>query len=419
VRRFGALAERRPLGSADVAFYVAAAGTTPVDPLALADVIGLLMTSPRFLYQVEEGDPAAGGPSPLDPYALASRLSYLFWQSMPDAALLAAAESGALLTEAGYRAQVERLFSDPRTDASIEAFFTEWFRLGDLPPMNTLVGTPLYDAFAGSDVPSATLHLEMSAEIGALVRWLVRHGGTISDVATNRDVFTESDALARIYGEPKWDGSSAPRPFQSAARAGLITRAAFVAAGSAASRPVVKGLRIRNGLLCQSIPPPPANVMAVPIEVRPDMTTREAVETITEVTGTSCRGCHFPLLNPLGYATENFDALGRHRTAQKLFDEMGHLLTEKPIDTRAAPNVAGVSTPIDGAAELTELMVKGDFQTCFARQYFRWAFQRPEDLTQDGCLLRSLQDLALEGRPLPDVLMAIALSDRFKERDLR
>lgn len=98
---------------------------------------------------------------------------------------------------------------------------------------------------------------------------------------------------------------------------------------------------------------------------------------------------------------------------------MGHLLTEKPIDTRAAPNVAGVSTPIDGAAELTELMVKGDFQTCFARQYFRWAFQRPEDLTQDGCLLRSLQDLALEGRPLPDVLMAIALSDRFKERDLR
>lgn len=418
VGRFGALAERRPLTAADLDFYVAAAGATPVDPGALADVITLLLTSPRFLYLMEEGDTAAPAPTALDAYALAARLSYLFWQTMPDQALFDAAASGALLTEAGYTAQIDRLFADPRTDASIEAFFSEWFRLPELTPLNALVGTPIYDAFAGQNAPSATLHLEMTQEIRDLVRWVARHGGAVKDVVTSRQVFATTDGLAALYEEPKWDGHSEPQTFSNPARAGLITRAALVASGSAASRPVVKGLRIRNGLLCQPIPPPPANVMAVPIEVRPDMTTREAVETITEQPGTACRGCHRTTLNPLGYATEDFDALGRYRTMQRLFGTDGAVVAEKPIDTRGVPNVAGVTTEIAGAGELTDLLVKGELQTCFARQYFRFSFQRPED-TADGCVLRQLQDAALADQPLSAVLTAIAKAPAFKQRDFR
>lgn len=419
VVRFGTLVERRPIPDEEVDFYTAVAGATPVDPPALADVIGLLLNAPRLSYLFEEGDPAAAGPSTLDAYALASRLSYLFWQTMPDAELYAAAASGELLTETGYRAQVERLYADARTDASIESFFFEWFRLEDLTPLNTLVGTPVYDAFAGSDSPSETLHQEMIAEIGALVRWVARHGGTIADVMTNRDVFTQSDALAKIYQEPKWDGHSAPRPFSNPARAGLLTRAALVASGSAASRPVVKGVRVRNALMCQPLPPPPPTVMAVPIEVRPDQTTRETVEAITQAPGTNCRGCHLPLVNPAGFATENFDALGRHRTTQRLFGEDGAVVGERPIDTQTIPNIAGKTSTIAGAGELTELIVQGDFQTCFALRYFRWSLQRIEDTSKDGCLLRDLQDLALSGRPLSELMMAVALAPQFKLRDLR
>jgi hypothetical protein len=420
VASFGALVERRPLDTADVDFYVSVAGTTPVAPAAVADVVALLFTSPRFLYHVEEGDPSASGPSALDAYALASRLSFHFWQTIPDQALLDAAASGALLTEDGYRAQVQRLFDDPRTDAALDDFFAHWFRLDELPPLNTRVGTPVFDAFAGADVPTATLHQEMMAEVLDASRDVARSGGAVGDLLTSRRFFARSDALARLYRQPAWDGVSTPVDFMEASRTGLLTRAAFLATGSANTRPVMKGFRIRNALLCQKVPPPPNNAMATPIELMPDLTTRETVAAITEAPGSACAGCHATLLNPLGYATENFDALGRHRTMQQLFDEQGRPTIAKPIDTRATPNVSGVSTPIDGAAELTRLLAEGgEFQTCFVRQYFRFTFQRMEDDVLDGCLLQSLQSAALSGAPLRDVLMATVLAPEFKRRNFR
>jgi len=420
VTRFGARAHRRPLDAADVDFYVQVAGATPVEAAAVADVVALLFTAPRFLYHVEEGDPAATGPTELDAYALAARLSFHFWQTMPDQALLDAAADGSLLTEAGYRAQVERLLDDPRADAAIDDFFAHWFRLDELPPLDTRIGTPLFDAFAGPDVPTATLHREMIAEVLDATRDVVRTQGRVGDVLTSRRFFARTDALAALYGQPRWDGASPPVDFQQPARAGLLTRAAFLATGSANTRPVMKGFRIRNALLCQEIPPPPANAMATPFELAPDLTTRETVAAITEVPGSACAGCHATLLNPLGYATEDFDALGRHRTVQQLFDAQGRPTTAKPVDTRATPNVSGVSTPVAGAAELTQLLAAGgEFQTCFARQYFRFTFQRMEDDAADGCLLASLQAGALSGRPLRELLMATALAPEFKRRDFR
>ncbi len=185
INRFGLLALRRPPSAEDVSFYAAAAGPTPVDPLAVADVIALMLTAPQFLYVDEPGDESTG-PVALDAYALASRLSLHFWNSMPDAELFEAARSKALLTPQGLRAQAVRLFNDPRAEQGIREFFAQWFRLQDLKPLNGLVGTPVFDAFAGADAPSATLNEEMKDEIGDLVLWVARSGGSIRDVLTNR-----------------------------------------------------------------------------------------------------------------------------------------------------------------------------------------------------------------------------------------
>lgn len=417
--RFGRLAHRRPLTADDLTFYrsVAGAASTPMDAAVLADVIGLLLTSPQLLYHVEEGDPA--GVSALDAYALASRLSFHFWQTMPDQQLLDAAESGALLTEAGYAAQVERLFADPRTDASLDDFFGQWWRNDELPPLNTRIGTPVFDAFAGRDVPTATLHDEMNAELLELARDVTRRGAPISELLTSRRFFGRSAALAQLYGQPAWDGQGSPPEFLQPERQGLLTRAAFLATGSANTRPIMKGYRVRNGLLCTSLPPPPPGAGATPIPLRPDLTTREVVETITEQPGTACQGCHIGLLNPLGFVTENFDALGRVRRTQRLFDDVGAMLAEKPVNTTAAPNVAGHTDEIHDAAALHALMLKGEFQTCFARQYLRFTFQRMEDDDRDGCLLESLQRSALEGRPVSEALKAVAFAPGFKRRDVR
>ncbi|MDP1914821.1 MAG: DUF1592 domain-containing protein [Myxococcales bacterium] len=418
ITRFGRLLHRRPLTPEDVTFYSSVAGTTPVDPAVLADVIGLMFTSPQFLYHVEEGDPMAAGPTTLDAYALANRLSFHFWQSMPDDALLAAAADGSLLTDVGYRAQVERLFNDARTDGSIDDFFGQWWRLDELPPLNTRLGTPIYDAFAGRDIPTATLHTEMNAEVLELARDVTRRAAPLAELLTSRRFFARTDSLARLYAQPRWDGMGTPPDFVQPERHGLLTRAAFLSTGSANTRPVMKGFRIRNALLCTKLPPPPPGAGATPLPLAPDLTTREVVERITE-SSTTCSGCHQGLLNPLGFVTENFDAMGRSRTTQRLYSENGMPLLDKPVSTSAAPNVAGHTTLIDDAAELHELMLKGEFQTCFARQYFRFTFQRVEDETKDGCLLKSLQDESLAGKPVAEVIKAVALAPEFKRRDVR
>lgn len=419
VSRFGRLVHRRPLTPEDVTFYAAVAGPTPVDAAALTDVIALLLTSPHLLYHVEEGDPMGPGPTALDAWALASRLSFHFWQTLPDDALLAAAESGALLTDAGYRAQVERLFADPRTDGSIDEFFAQWWRLDELPPLNTRIGTPVFDAFADRDIPTATLHDEMNAEVVEHARDVTRRLAPVGELLTSRRFFARTGALARLYGQAAWDGQGAPPEFVQAERHGLLTRAAFLATGSANTRPVMKGYRVRNALLCMQLPPPPPGAGATPLPLTPDLTTREVVEGITEQAGTACQGCHRGLLNPLGFVTENFDAMGRVRTAQRLFADDGAVLGQKPVKTDGAPNVAGSTDVIDDAGELQALMLAGEFQTCFARQYFRYTFQRMEDDAKDGCVLASLQADALAGRPVADVLKAAALAPEFKRRDVR
>jgi hypothetical protein len=427
INKLGRLSLRRPVTTDELAMVTQVtvtvtqvAGATPVDAAALTDVIALLTLMPQFLYHVEEGDPLGAGPSALDAYALANRLSFHFWQTSPDAELRAAADSGALLTAEGYRAQVQRLFADPRTDAAVATFFAEWFRVAELTPVNAFNGTPVFDAFAGSDKPAADLHLEMQREVSDLAVWLARSGGTVTDVLTsNRHVAKRAD-LAKLYKAAPWDGVSAPVDLPEPERAGLLTRAAFLASVSGNTRPVMKGLRIRNAFLCQPIPPPPPTVMATPPPLSPDLTTREVVEHITQQPGTACFGCHSTLLNPLGFVTENFDALGRHRTTQALYDATGAVVAQKPVDTKVTPLVAGLVDPVNDAREVTAALAKsGEFHTCFAQQYFRYTFDRMEDVVADGCALRDLQAAALRGDHLADVLMSVALRDEFQKRDLR
>ena len=419
INRFGARVLRRPLRDDDRTWLLSIAGSNPVSVEALSDVIAVMFSMPEFLYRVEEGS-GARDVLPLDAFALAHRLSFHFWQTIPDDQLWAAADSGDLLTDSGYAATVERLLEDPRTDGAMVEFFSEWFRTEELPPLNILTGTPVYDAFTGDIQPSADLHEKMNEELGDLIRWLMRHNGSLTDVLSSRLFVAQDPTLAAIYGQAPWDGQSDPILFAEPQRAGLITRAAFLATGSGNTRPVMKGFRIRNGLLCEDIPPPPNNANANPVPLSPEFTTRETVEALTEQPGSSCSACHSTLLNPMGFLTENFDAIGRFRTEQRLFEEDGSVRTTKPINTSASPQINGVMDVISDANTLTRLLSEsGGFHACFARQYFRFAFSRIEDDTQDGCVLRALQVAALADQPLREVLASVARRPEFKRKDFR
>jgi hypothetical protein len=400
VAAFGARALRRPLTADDVDFYEANALATPVDPSALADVVTLLLTSPQLLYLVEETD----GSAELDAYALASRLSFHFWQAPPDDALLEAARSGALLDADGYRAQVDRLAADPRAAAAREAFYAQWLRLDALPPMDAHDADPAYATFAGADLPGPTLTTDLQREVLDALAVSEREQDSLADALISRRFVARSPAVAALYGQSAWDGVSTPMDFSDPARTGLFTRAAFLAAAGAQTRPVLKGLTLYNALLCQPLSSPPADAPLTPPAATAGSTPREALEALTQQPGTSCAGCH-AVLNPFGYVTEDFDALGRSRPG---------------ADARSELLVGGALHVVANAKSATQLMLSsGELQSCFARQAFRFTYRRFEDDAADGCTLAAVQGEALGGAPLATLWKETALQPAFRRKDLR
>lgn len=420
IARLGRLAFRRPLQSEEVDFYYGFyEPSTGIDAAGVADVVAGMLNAPDFLYLVEGRGEAAPEPSrtyQLTAHELAARLSYHFWNTLPDSQLAQLADSGELLDPEVYRTQVERLFADERTLPTIADFYAEWLKLEDLSPMDRNNDSSLFQAFAGEQLPSNQLADAMRDEVQALLgHYTFVEQGSVADVLGTPYSFAQSSELAALYGIEPWDGESTP-PLVGAGRPGLLTRGAFLATGTANTRPIMRGLFVRTNLLCDTIAPPPAEAGANPPELSPNLTTREVVEELTAPT--ACFGCHNAFINPIGFAFEGFDSLGRVRTEQRLFDELGNEIGTKPIDTTSVPQVVlGDGTPSDGPESLTRLLAdSGKVEACLARQYFRFTFGRWEQVASDGCALEQMRRAAGEGGSLAEMLREVALSEAFRTR---
>ncbi len=425
IEGFGRRVLRRPLSEDDVEFYMdvfdGEGASVGADPAGIADVITVMLASPEFLYMVEHGAepvPDTQDTYWLDDYELAARLSYHFWQTTPDTTLLHAAEQGELRTDEGYQQQVDRLFADARTEAALGTFFTQWLWLDDVPAVDALVGTPRFDAFADGLPLEAHTRDHMVDEVLDLARhYTFTDPGTFDAFFASPLSMARTDDLAAIYGVAPWDGVGDPPVLDD--RAGLLTRAALLATGTVGTRPVMKGAFIRAAILCDPLPPPPPDAGDAP---PPDgqSTSRELIEALTEVEGTSCAGCHTGLLNPLGFATENFDGLGRSRTEEVFWDAAGNELGREPVDTRSQVQVVpGDPQPSAGVDDLTEIILdSGRAQTCFAQNYIRFTFGRPHDQDADACVLEQLTLDMADGATMAQVLQAVALRPEFRQRTL-
>ena len=425
IDRFGKRALRHPLSQQEHAFYreVYGSGGTSVDAAGIADVVAVMLNAPQFAYRVElGGKPVDGNPSlfQLSDHEIATRLAYQFWQTAPDDELLAAADRGELATDAGFTAALDRVLSDPRAGDGIERFAREWLGLDSLRPLESLVGTPVYDAFAGDDSPTPQLKEEMIQDVTESLAYHAFDKPTsLADWIESPYAFATSPELAAIYKTPVWDGKGEPPRFPQKERAGLITRAALLSTGTANTRPIMKGVMLRERLLCDALPPPPANATKLP-DVSLDKTTRELVQGLTEVPGSNCAGCHTTQINPLGFATEGYDALGRVRTEQPLFNDKGNVVAKKPVDTHSVPRVWGNdTTPSSGAADLTSLIVEsGKAEACFAREWVRYSTARLEKVEVDGCELETIRATLSAGGTIKDALRKYALLPQFRQRYL-
>ncbi|KNZ32001.1 MAG: hypothetical protein AD742_14020 [Methylibium sp. NZG] len=417
IRKVGRAAWRRPLTDAEVTFHRNLAGSTPVAALAVSDVLTLLLSAPQVMYLVEHGQPTVtAGRASLTAHEVAARLSFHFWQTIPDAELAQLADSGQLLAPATYQAQVARLAADARTEPVLREFFTQWFRLHELEPLDSRLGDPVFDAFRGSFAPTRDSRLNAMGEIGELAGYHLRTGGSLRSMFSDRRSFARTADIAALYGVPVWDGSSTPPDVTTGGRTGLLTRVAFLATGSANTRPIMKGYRVRNALLCQQLPPPPAEAMSATVELSGTMTTREVVEAVTQKAGTSCVGCHAQM-NPLGFVTENFDALGRPRAQQRLFNAQGQVTGMPAIRTDGIPRItpADTRTAADSLQTSQFIQESGEFERCFSQHYFRYTFGRNET-EGDRAAITDLMAAARTGASIRDLLARLALRPEFQSK---
>lgn len=400
--RFGRRAYRRPL-DADETARLAAVFSTSRERWGVRVGVELaleaMLMSPDFLYRVERPDPSAvaGDVVRLDPWQLASRLSYLFVGSTPDDELLDAAASGGLADAEGIETQARRLLDDPRAGDVMIRFFDEWL---DLRQLEGLTKDPV-------------LHPEYTEELAPLFREethaflrevLATEGGAFPLLLT-ADWSMMNRELAAYYGVEGPAGDAFERVELDGSRAaGILTQASFLAtrAKSFETSPVHRGMFVRAGLLCGTVPPPPEGVRPIAPDPDPDLTMRERLRQHRE--DPNCNGCHRQM-EPLGFAFEHFDAVGRWR------DEENGL----PVDATGEIVDSDVDGTFDGASALGERLASSrQVSDCMAQQWFRYGQGRRESADVDACSLAQLADAFAEGgQDLRELAVALTQTDAF------
>ena len=400
VARFGRLAFRRPLLDEEQARYGALlqrADEMTGDPwLALRIVTSAFLQSPAFLYREE-----LGLPDPTDPqrrlltdYELASRLSFLVWNTTPDGALLDAAQSGALSTADGLGAQLERLLESERAAQAVESLFHDYLQLDGA---QSLIKLP--DVFPQM---SETLGAAMARETTLALRTLAfERGVDFRTLFTTSTTFVNGE-LARLCGlpEPAAGFEQAQFPPDSE-RAGLVTHASFLASHSHAGRtsPTLRGKFIRENLLCQGIPPPPAGVDTTLPDTSGAATMRERLARHAE--DPACAACH-ALMDPLGLALEHFDAIGAYRAT----DNGAELDVHGELDGREFVGAKGLGEALAEHPNLT---------ACFTRILLRFARGQLEDRSEQPLVEALDARFEASGYAMGGLLRALVLHPAFRQ----
>ncbi|MEM9187765.1 MAG: DUF1592 domain-containing protein [Myxococcota bacterium] len=383
VRSFGSRAFRRPLeaneADALMSLYDDAERELRMDFRdRVRLVIEAVLQSPSFLFRVEA--PAKDGM--LDPDALAARLSFFFWRSIPDDALLDAAASGVLATADGLEAEARRMLADPKAARGVEDFHLQWLGV------------------EGAGVhASAEDEAHMRTELRRFVEHTVlEERGSLRDLLTSDSTFANG-AVGEIYGvEASEEFARVPLPPD---RSGVLSMPIVLSAHahSNATAQIHRGKMIRERLLCETLPPPPADAL----DMAPSsegLTAREYSEAMSA--DALCGSCH-QMMDRIGLGLAGYDKYGRFDADT---DDRGAIVGfeagREPVDFR-------------GARELAELLAGSDqVERCVTRQWFTYAFGRTPT-PEDECTMEELHHrFADTGFEIVELMVAIVGSDAFR-----
>ncbi len=402
VQVFGKPAFRRPVPADEeerlVALF-AKASQTYDSTTAVKIVVEAMLQSPRFLYRVEPGLPANGGSklAALDSWEVASRLSYLFWSTMPDQELMAAADAGRL----DVVAQARRLLADGRARDGIVRFHREWLEIDGAPEEKD---TKVYPGW--SPEVAQLLRRETDAFVD-YVAWIT--AGSYGSLLQAPYTFLNAP-LASFYGYGGMLGNDLTKvPADGRTRGGLLTHGSLLAALAKPDQadPVGRGRFVRTQLLCETLPDPPDNLqITVPLP-DPNATTRQ--RWARHSSDPVCSGCH-RFLDPIGFGFGHYDGVGRYRETEngKPIDATGEVAPIGPQGLSAT-----FKGPIDLAAKIAQSQPGKD---CYIERWFEAAFGRQAEPRDEGSLAGLRARFSSTGGGIRELLVALAQSPAFLYR---
>lgn len=309
---FASRAYRRPLADADQtrieSLYERRIDEHATPRQAALDTLKMILCSPSFLY-LSEITPE--DESQLNGFDLASRLSYALWTAPPDAELFAVAESGQLTESEPLKTQIQRLLADGRSDEFVNGFLDSWLNLRD-------IGNQPPPRKAAWEYYSTNLPASMKQEARQFFRHLVDEDRSVFELLDADYTFVDKK-LAKHYGLPAKDTLRLQDGFQKVElsegdhRGGVLGMAGVltVSANGVETSPVTRGVWVLENVLGITQPPPPDEVPDIEANVSGAKTIREKLA--LHSADKTCFVCHRNI-DPVGYALETFDPIGRFRT---------------------------------------------------------------------------------------------------------
>ena len=396
---------RRPVTAADVAalmpVYRAGREAGGHFEAGLEAALRRLLVSPEFLFRIERDPP---GVAPATNYRigdleLASRLSFFLWSSIPDDELLDVAVAGRLHEPEVLEAQVRRMLADERASSLVENFAGQWLYLRNIPALH-----PDENRFPDF---GEGLRRAMQRETELFFESVMREDRSVLDLLTADYTFV-NERLARHYGISNVYGSHFRRvTLPDATRRGLLGHGSILAATAYPTRtsPVLRGKWVLENLLGTPPPLPPPDVPSLEEttgEGQP-LSMREAME--QHRANPVCSSCH-RLMDPPGFALEQFDAVGKHRT---------HNEANAPID---ASGILPDGTAFEGAAGLRDALLQRPdlFVTTLTEKLLTYALGRGVEHYDAPAIRTVVRDAERDGSRFSSIILGIVESVPFQMR---
>ena len=391
---------RRPLTGSEQTLYtnLSGAGAEGLGDFYQGLGYGLtgLMVSPKFLYINETAAPAPDGLHQLDGYSKASRLSFLLWNTTPDAVLLDAAAAGELDTKDGLEKQFNRMMTSSRVEHGVASFFEDML---EFERFDILEKDPvIYPAFilnVTEDAKEQTLR--------TLTQVLIEDKSDYRDIFTTRKTFISGD-LGPIYRVPIENPEGwMPYEFpEDSPWAGIHTHLSFQALFShpGKSSPTLRGQAVRESLLCQKIPEPPGDVDFADFNDDANQINKTARQRLdVHNKEASCAGCH-KLMDPIGLAMETFDGAGQLRT------------TENGVKIDTSGELDGIT--YENAVGLGQaLRQNASAPACFTNRLYAYGTGHSPTRSERQWMGYLEGKFAAAGYRVPELLMEMVLSDAF------